>query len=144
MMNTNSTTFKLVNNGHYPAEIQVALLSSVIENDNTYKKGVFTVSEEELTIGVNEPAKELRVWSLPDEPHQFNEELILMIKNNPIPVTIPMKCLGQKPSIEIIEGSPMKFTRILLNQNIKRELRLKNTTAIPVKFRLEGCEALPE
>ena len=55
-----------------------------------------------------------------------------------------MKCLGQKPSIEIIEGSPMKFTRILLNQNIKRELKLKNTTAIPIKFRLEGCEALPE
>lgn len=43
-----------------------------------------------------------------------------MIKNNPTPVTIPLKCLGSKPVIEVKEGSPIKFTRILLNQTIKR------------------------
>ena len=37
----------------------------------------------------------------------------------------------------------MKFTRILLNQTIKRQLKLQNTSAIPIKFRLEGWENLP-
>jgi len=43
-----------------------------------------------------------------------------MVKNNPVPLVIPLRCLGSKPEIEVIEGSPMKFTRILLNQVIKR------------------------
>ena len=66
----------------------------------------------------------------------FVDELIIMIKNNPTPITIPLKCLGSQPVIEIKEGSPMKFTRILLNQTIKRQLKLQNTSAIPIKFRL--------
>ena len=64
------------------------------------------------------------------------DELIVMIKNNPVPLIIPMKCQGSKPSIEIMEGSPLKFTRILLNQTIKRELKIRNTSALPVDFRL--------
>lgn len=67
-----------------------------------------------------------------------------MIKNNPTPLTIPLKCLGSKPVLDIKEGSPMKFTRILLNQAIKRELKLHNSSAIPIKFRLEGWEKLPQ
>jgi hydrocephalus-inducing protein len=66
-----------------------------------------------------------------------------MVKNNPTPLIVPLKCLGSKPSIEIIGGSPLKFTRILLNQTIKRELKVQNTSAIPIDFRLEGCEKLP-
>ena len=135
-MSVNSTTFKLVNIGHYPAEISIALLSSIMENDPSYKKGVFSVSFEEVTIDVNEAPKELRVWAIPDEAKPFVDELIIMIKNNPTPITIPLKCLGSQPVIEIKEGSPMKFTRILLNQTIKRQLKLQNTSAIPIKFRL--------
>lgn len=67
----------------------------------------------------------------------------MMIKDNPVPLVIPLRCQGSKPSIEILEGAPLKFTRILLNQTIKRELKIKNTSAIPVDFRLEGCEKLP-
>ena len=66
-----------------------------------------------------------------------------MVKNNPVPLVVPLKCLGSKPEIEVIEGSPIKFTRILLNQTIKREIKVKNTSAIPVDFRLEGCDKLP-
>ena len=144
MLQVNSTTFKLVNIGHYPADIEIALLSSIMENEAAYKKGVFTVDFESCKIEANEPPKELRVWSIPDEPRTFLDELIIMVKNNPTPITIPLKCLGSKPIIDIKEGSPMKFTRIVLNQTIKRELKLHNSSAIPIKFRLEGCEKLPQ
>jgi hydrocephalus-inducing protein len=66
-----------------------------------------------------------------------------MVKNNPVPLVIPLRCLGSKPAIEVVEGSPIKFTRILLNQTIKREIKIRNICAIPVDFRLEGCDKLP-
>jgi hydrocephalus-inducing protein len=96
-----------------------------------------------MEIESPEQAKEIRVWAIPDEAREFKDELIVMIKDNPVPLVIPLRCQGSKSSIEILEGAPLKFTRILLNQTIKRELKIKNTSAIPVDFRLEGCEKLP-
>lgn len=134
----NSTTFRLSNQGSFPAELQFALMSSVMEGNPEYKKGVFTISEEKMTLGVNDPPKEIRVWSLPDTAQKFRDDLIVMIKNNPSPLIIPMQCLGSKPSIDIIEGSPLKFTRILLKQTTKKQLKLKNNSPIPIKFKLLG------
>ena len=37
-----------------------------------------------------------------------------MIKDNPSPVLLPIKCLGQKPICEITEGENIVFERILL------------------------------
>jgi hydrocephalus-inducing protein len=68
----------------------------------------------------------------------------VMIKNNPNPLVLPFKCLGCKPSIEILEGSPMVFTRILLNQTIKRQLKFKNTSAVPIKYKFNNVESLPK
>lgn len=70
-----------------------------MEGEPGYKKGVFSTDFEKCTIEPNEPPKELRVWSIPDEPKPFIDELIVMIKNNPTPITIPLKCLGSKPVI---------------------------------------------
>jgi hydrocephalus-inducing protein len=144
IISTNSTTFKLVNTGHYPAEIEIALLSSTIENESSYKKGVFSVGFDSCTIQPNEAPKELRVWGIPDEAKAFMDEVIVMIKNNPTPIIVPIRCLGTKPVIEVREGSPIKFTRILLNQTIKREFKIQNTSANQIKFRLDGCEKLPQ
>lgn len=38
----------------------------------------------------------------------------------------------------------MKFTRILLKQVAKKEIKLKNNGFIPIRFRLLDTEALPE
>lgn len=143
-MTVNSTTFRLSNQGSFPADLQFALMSSIMQNNPEYKKGVFTISEEKLSLGVNDPPKEIRIWALPDTPQKFKDDLIIMVKNNPSPVIIPVQCLGAKPSIDIIEGSPLKFTRILLKQTSKKQLKLKNNSPIPIKFKLTGIESLPE
>jgi hydrocephalus-inducing protein len=75
---------------------------------------------------------------LPDAAQKFRDELIIMIKNNPSPVIIPLQCQGAKPQIDIMEGSPMKFTRIMLKQTTKKQLKLKNNGVIPIKFKLTG------
>jgi hypothetical protein len=38
----------------------------------------------------------------------------------------------------------MIFTRILLNQTIKRHLKFKNTCAVPIKYKLNDIENLPK
>lgn len=67
-----------------------------------------------------------------------------MIKDNPTPLTIPLQCTGCKPQIDIVEGSPVKFTKILLKQVSKKEIRLKNNGFIPIRFRIKDTELLPE
>lgn len=38
----------------------------------------------------------------------------------------------------------MVFTRILLNQTIKRQLKFKNTSAVPIKYKLNDVDNLPK
>lgn len=60
-----------------------------------------------------------------------------MIKDNPSPIVIPLQCTGCKPQIDIVEGNPVKFTRILLKQVAKKEIKLKNNGFIPIRFKLK-------
>lgn len=43
-----------------------------------------------MEIPRNDVPKEIRVWAIPDEDKKFKDDLIIMIKDNPIPVIIPM------------------------------------------------------
>jgi hydrocephalus-inducing protein len=73
IISVNSTTFRLSNQGSYPAELQFALMSSITEGNPEYKKGIFTISEEKLSLGVNDPPREIRVWALPDTPQKYRD-----------------------------------------------------------------------
>lgn len=46
----NSTTFRISNNGKYDAKLEFALVSSIKENDAEYKKGIFWIEPETMTI----------------------------------------------------------------------------------------------
>jgi len=54
-----------------------------------------------------------------------------------------MTCLGQKPTVEIIEGQNLVFDRILINQQMSKQIKIQNISAIPVKWRLKDVESLP-
>jgi len=69
-------------------------MSSVIENDLLYSKNVFFFDPPSLVIKVNDVPQEIRVWALPVQPQKFKDELIIMIKENPIPVILPICCMG--------------------------------------------------
>jgi len=46
----NSVTFRISNNGKYDAHLDFALLSSIKDNDPEYKKGIFWIEPESMTI----------------------------------------------------------------------------------------------
>jgi hydrocephalus-inducing protein len=59
---------------------------------------------------------ELRVWAFPDVDLKFRDEIIVMVKDNPLPVTIPLVCTGCKTKVEILNnGNLVEFDRLLLN-----------------------------
>ena len=143
--NVNSATFRITNQGKFICELKFDLMSSVINTQDNplYKKGVFFFSPETLELNINE-CKEIRVWALPNEALKFKDELIIMIKDNPQPVLLPIQCTGQKPVVNIVEGENLIFKRLLINQSGKKQIVLKNNCAIQVKWRLKGLENFPK
>ena len=85
--------FRLSNNGKFDCDVSFSLMSSVKE-DPEYSKNVFFFEPESLVIKTNDVPQEIRVWALPDQPQKFRDELIVMIKDNPIPLILPIQCLG--------------------------------------------------
>lgn len=79
-----------------------------------------------MKISPTDIPQELRVWAIPNAAQKFRDEIIVMIKDNPTPVILPIQCLGSKPIVEIEEGEPVKFDRLLLKQSSRKEIRIKN------------------
>jgi hydrocephalus-inducing protein len=91
-----------------------------MENNPLYKKGVFLLENESITIPKNDVPQEIRVWAIPDEDKLFKDEIIVMIKDNPLPVQIPLQCQGCVPDVQIVEGQTVVFHRLLINQSGKK------------------------
>ena len=144
MMSINSTLLKMTNQGPFPCQLEFALRSSIADSNPEYKKDIFQLSHDRVTLTDIQQGQDIRVWAFPDAAQKFRDELIVMIKDNPLPIIIPLQCTGCKPSIDIIEGSSVKFSRILLRQTAKKEIRLRNNGSIPIRYRLKETENLPE
>ena len=140
----NSTTFRITNQGKFDCELQFDLMSTILSEQNDYKKEIFFIEPEKMLLKVNDLPSEVRIWALPFEPKKYRDDLIIMIKDNPTPVILPMICLGQKPIIEILEGETLIFERMLLKQTGVKEIKLRNACAIPIKWKLNGLNTLAE
>ena len=140
-IHVNSSVFRITNNGKFPAEIDFTLSSTVFEGPE-YKKGVFIFEPEKLSLGVDQ-TEDLRVWAFPESSQLYKDQIICMIKNNPVPVIFDIQCTGVKPTVEV-DTTTVKFERLLLNQSTTEKLKIKNVCAVPVKWNLKGVEKLPE
>ncbi len=86
---SNSALFRISNNGKFDCEVSFALMSSVRE-DAEYRKDVFFFEPERLSLKTSDVPQEIRVWALPQQPQKFRDELIVMVKDNPIPLLLPL------------------------------------------------------
>ncbi|EGR28756.1 hypothetical protein IMG5_169530, partial [Ichthyophthirius multifiliis] len=143
--NINSCTFRISNQGKFDTQLQFQLMSSIKDqNDPEYKKGIFWIEPEILFIAKNDVPQEIRVWAIPEQPIKYKEDIIIMIQDNPLPVILPLQCTGSKPYVTIEEGDPIKFERLLLNQQAKKQIRIKNNGQIPCIWKITGINQLPE
>ena len=137
----NSSVFRITNNGKFTAEIDFTLASTVFEGP-AYKKGLFLFEPEKLSLAVDQ-TEDLRVWAFPDSPQLYKDQVICMIKNNPIPVLFDVQCTGVKPNVEV-DNNMIKFERLLLNQSATERLKIRNVCAVPVRWSLKGVDKLSE
>jgi hydrocephalus-inducing protein len=137
----NSSVLRITNNGKYDADLEFALSSSVLEGSDI-KKGVFLFEPEKVNLKM-EQTEEIRVWAFPDAVQKFKDDLICMINNNPMPAIFKLQCDGVKPVVEV-SSENIFFDRLLLRQSVTQQLKIKNICAIPVKWKLNGVEALPK
>jgi hydrocephalus-inducing protein len=87
--------------------------------------------------------QDLIVWAFPDAVADFKDELICVVKDNPLPVIIPLSCKGEKPVVEL-ESDLLKFDRLILNQESTKQIVLKSRCTIDTLWKLNVGDKLPE
>lgn len=94
----------------------------------------FLLEPESMELESNEKRK-LLIWAYPKQPHEYNDVLICSIHNNPIPVSFKLNAICVKPELKL-DRYDFKFEKILLHRRETREIYLKNTTLLPVSWKL--------
>jgi hydrocephalus-inducing protein len=140
----NGTFFQISNNGKYPLDAVFTLRSTLShEEGGPEGKSPFILEPTECHLAVDgkEATLNLKVFAFPSEAMEYNDELIVLIKDNPNPVVIPIQCLGAKPVVTS-SNDILKFERQLIGKTLTKTLTLTNASPLPVNWRLKNVEKL--
>lgn len=113
-----------------------------MDDSTAPEKSPFILEPENMELAVDE-TKHLTVYAFPEKAQGYKDEIICLIKDNPNPILFSVGCLGSKPQVEV-DQDVVEFDRLLLDKELTKTLTLKNTCAIPTKWKLSGVENLPE
>eukprot|EP00961_Rhodomonas_salina_P161788 2179182-Rhodomonas_salina.1 len=141
----NQEKFRITNSGLFHMHVEFCF-------KNDQEGTVFMVEPEELDLAVDD-TQDITVFAFTEEEGEVTDSLICNIKDNPEPVEINVSCIGSVPTIvtdiepevddegEPVEG-PLKveFQRLLLKRKDTRVVTIKNTSLLPAKWSLQGCE----
>ena len=83
----------------------------------------------------------LSVWAYPKSPDTFDDYLVCCIKENPEPVTFKISCIGVRPDL-LVDKKLIQFEKVLLHRKDTQTLFMRNTTLLPIAWRLNGLENL--
>ena len=140
----NGTFFQITNNGKYELDATFALKSTLSPDEGGPEgKSPFILDPNEchLAIEGKEASLNLKVFAFPDEAKEYTDEVIVLIKDNPNPVVIPIMCLGAKPVVTS-SNDVLKFERQLIGKTLTKTLTLTNASPIPVNWKLKNFEKL--
>ncbi|KAJ3226665.1 hypothetical protein HK099_004409 [Clydaea vesicula] len=87
--------------------------------------------------------QQLHMWAYPRLALHFEDVLVICVKDNPEPYCYKISCTGAKAEIEIDKKS-MSFDKLLLGRKEQRDLKLKNSTLIPIAWKLGQVDSLGE
>ncbi|KAL6479129.1 hypothetical protein MHYP_G00125620 [Metynnis hypsauchen] len=129
----NTETLVMHNNSPMEAEVHFCF-----QHDT--KATTFLLDPPSMILKPNEK-KELRVLAYPTTPGLIEDSVVCCIKENPEPAIFRFVCRGVWPELEV-ERKQLHFDKILLHRRDTRSLCLRNPTALPVAWRLNGLENL--
>lgn len=88
-------------------------------------------------------SQELTVYAFPRSKEYYEDSLICCIKENPEPVIFKVSCTGCRPELEV-DKKVLQFDKVLLHRKDTKTIFLRNSSLIPVGWRLSGLENLGE
>ncbi|XP_033116735.1 hydrocephalus-inducing protein homolog isoform X2 [Anneissia japonica] len=86
-------------------------------------------------------AQELSIWVYPKNQGYFEDSIVCCIRENPEPVMFKVACYGVRPELEL-DKKQLHFERVLLHRKDNKTIYLRNSTLLPVSWRLSGLENL--
>ena len=89
----NHAALNLINSGNTEIKISIAM-----KNDTKGDTFFFDPSSIEIPPG---GCATLNVWAYPKTHNQFEDTLIIMVKDNPEPYLYRISCIGVRPELEI-------------------------------------------
>ncbi|KAG9391445.1 Flagellar-associated PapD-like [Carpediemonas membranifera] len=94
----------------------------------------FHTSESELTIAPGE-LKTVQVLAYPDVFGPVEDQLLITMENNPSPVVVPFKVVGDVPRIRMASET-VEFERLLLNRTATMTATITNSSSLHAVWRL--------
>ncbi|XP_071959113.1 hydrocephalus-inducing protein homolog isoform X2 [Antedon mediterranea] len=85
--------------------------------------------------------EELSIWVYPKNQGYFEDSIVCCIRENPEPVMFKVACYGVRPELEL-DKKQLHFERVLLHRKDTKTIYLRNSTLLPVSWRISGLENL--
>ncbi|CAL1528045.1 unnamed protein product [Lymnaea stagnalis] len=86
-------------------------------------------------------AGKLTVWAYPKGPGHYEDAIVCCIRENPEPVIFKVSCDGYRPELEL-DKKILHFDKVLLHRKDTKTIYLRNSTQLPVAWKLSGLENL--
>ena len=113
------------------------------DNKNVQDEGKtpFFLPKNQIEIKMGQTA-ELDVYAFPLKQTEYKDELICMMKDNPIPTRVLLTCKGAEPNV-VIDTDSLDFEKLVVNQPRTKYLKMNNISEVNCKWALNGIETLP-
>ncbi|KAK6983379.1 hydrocephalus-inducing protein, partial [Biomphalaria glabrata] len=129
----NMESITILNNSPLDADI-----SFCFQHDS--KGDTYLLEPPNMLLKPGESNK-LTIWAYPKGPGHYEDALVCCIKENPEPVIFKVSCDGYRPELDL-DKRIFHFDKVLLHRKDTKTIYLRNSTQLPVAWRLSGLENL--
>ncbi|NXI51133.1 HYDIN protein, partial [Chloroceryle aenea] len=102
------------------------------------KAETFLLDPPSMRLKPNEK-QELSIWAYPTSACLVEDNLVCRIKRNPEPVVFHLCCQGVQVELGV-SPKQLHFSKLLLHRRETKTLVLRNSTLLPMAWRLSGLE----
>ncbi|XP_068693384.1 hydrocephalus-inducing protein homolog [Montipora foliosa] len=134
--------------GKYPENMEIIVIcntspldadiSFCFQNDSTAATFILDPPNMKLKPG---ESQNLTLWAYPKTPGFFEDAVVCCIRENPEPVVFKISSHGVRPELEL-DRRQLQFDRVLLHRKDTKVIFLRNSTLLPVAWRVNGMDNL--
>ncbi|KAK6174452.1 hypothetical protein SNE40_017727 [Patella caerulea] len=129
----NMATLTILNTSPLEADISFCYL-----NDSKGETYLLEPPTMVLKPGESSP---LTVWAYPKVPGRYDDAIVCCVRENPEPIVFKVSCDGFRPELEL-DKRQLHFDKVLLHRKDTKTIYLRNSTLLPVAWKLSGLENL--